>query len=303
MTDSSLSPEIPERLFANWRARLPDFYALTRIDRPIGILLLGWSMLWGLWVGADGWPGFKLFVIFALGCVLTRSAGCCINDYADRHFDGHVARTAKRPLATGRVLPGEALWLAAGMTGLAGLLVLLTNAATIQLAVVAVALAAAYPFCKRVTHLPQLVLGAAFGMSIPMAFAATTGSVPAIGWALFAVSLVWSTAYDTQYAMTDREDDIKIGIKSTAILFGRWDVLAVAAMQAAVLAGLAAIGLSLGYGVFWWLGLLIAASLAVYQIALIRDRDPARCFTAFLNNHYLGMAVFAGLAIDRALAG
>lgn len=303
MTDRSLSPGVSSRPFANWRKRLPDFMALTRLDRPIGILLLAWSMYWGLWIGADGWPGFKLFVIFTLGCILTRSAGCCINDYADRNFDGRVARTQNRPLASGRVLPAEALWLAAGLTLLAGVLVLLTNAATIQLALVAVALATVYPFCKRITHLPQLVLGAAFGMSIPMAFAATTGDVPTVGWALFVVSLIWSTAYDTQYAMADRDDDIRIGIKSTAILFGTWDVAAVALMQVAVLIGLAAIAWTLGFGQAWWLGLGVAGGLAVYQIHLIKDRDPRLCFQAFSNNHYFGMSVFAGLVVDRALAG
>ncbi len=298
MIDRSMSPDISQPLFANWRGRLPYFMSLTRLDRPIGILLLGWSMLWGLWIGAGGWPGFKLFAVFTVGCVLTRSAGCCINDYADRHFDGHVARTQQRPLASGHVLPAEALWLAGGLMALAGLLVLLTNLTTILLAVVAALLAAVYPFCKRVTHLPQLVLGAAFGMSIPMAFAATSGSVPAVGWALFAISLVWSTAYDTEYAMTDRDDDLKIGIKSTAILFGRFDVLAVALLLAAVLVGLIGVGLHLHYGVAWWLGLVGATASAGYQIHLIRDRDPAKCFQAFQHNQYFGLAVFAGLFVE-----
>ncbi len=302
MSDHPLTPEIPQALFANWRERLPDFIRLTRLNRPIGVLLLAWSMYWGLWLGAGGWPGIKLVVVFTVGCILTRSAGCCINDYADRHFDGFVARTTDRPIASGRVLPAEALWLAGGLTALAAVLLLFTNALTLWLAVLAAVLAAAYPFCKRVTHLPQIVLGAAFGMSIPMAFAATSGSVPPLGWAVFLISLIWSTAYDTEYAMTDRDDDLKIGVKSTAILLGRFDVAAVAIMLLAVLLGLAAVGAQLQFGFAWWLGLTGAAASAGYQIWLIRARDPANCFRAFLHNHYFGMSVFAGLFAEYALA-
>ncbi|MGB0865410.1 MAG: 4-hydroxybenzoate octaprenyltransferase [Granulosicoccaceae bacterium] len=283
-------------------ARRADFFQLTRMNKPIGILLLGWSMLWGLWIAAEGWPGWKLFLIFSLGTVLTRAAGCCINDYADRHVDGHVKRTQQRPLASGRVSENEALAFTAGLMFLAFLLVLMTNTLTIQLSFLALALALIYPFCKRWTHWPQVVLGAAFGMSIPMAFAATTNSVPGVGWVLFVLSVIWSVAYDTMYAMVDRDDDLKLGLKSTAILFGRYDVLIVMLCQAAVLLGLMAVGQSLGLGLYYYLGLLVAAGTVVYQYTLIKGRQREPCFAAFLNNHYTGMAVFAGLFAHYALS-
>lgn len=296
--DNTLKPLARPSLWARRR----DFVQLTRMDKPIGILLLGWSMLWGLWIAAEGWPGWKLFLIFALGTVLTRAAGCCINDYADRHVDGHVKRTRQRPLATGRVGEREALALTALLMALAFALVLLTNALTIQLSFVALALALVYPFCKRWTHWPQVVLGAAFAMGIPMAFAATTGAVPPVAWALFAISVVWSVGYDTMYAMVDRDDDLALGLKSTAILFGRYDVAIVTACQVAVLAGLALVGLWQGLGLFYWLGLAVASATVVYQFTLIRGREREPCFVAFLNNHYTGMAVFAGLALHYALS-
>jgi len=277
-----------------WQRR-SDFIQLTRMDKPIGILLLGWSMLWGLWIAAEGWPGWKLMLIFSLGTVLTRAAGCCINDYADRDFDGGVKRTQARPLATGAVSPKEALVLAAVLMFCAGILVLFTNMLTIQLSFVAVALAVVYPFCKRLTHWPQVVLGAAFGMGIPMAFAAVNGEVSAVGWCLFALSVVWSTAYDTMYAMVDRDDDLVLGLKSTAVLFGRYDVMITMAMQVLVLSGLVAIGVWLQLSVYFYAGLIVAAGTVYYQYTLIKSRDRARCFTAFLNNHYTGMAVFFGL--------
>jgi len=283
-----------------WQRRA-DFIQLTRLDKPIGILLLGWSMLWGLWIAAEGWPGWKLFIIFSLGTVLTRAAGCCINDYADRDFDGKVKRTQARPLATGRVEAKEALILAAVLMLLAFFLVLMTNALTIQLSFIALVLAAVYPFCKRLTYWPQVVLGAAFGMSVPMAFAAATNDVPPVAWALFVLSVIWSVAYDTMYAMVDRDDDLELGLKSTAILFGRYDVLIVMLCQAAVLLGLLAIGLSLGLGILFYIGLAVATGTVVYQYTLIRDRERDPCFVAFLNNHYTGMAVFAGLVAHFAL--
>jgi len=283
-----------------WQRRA-DFIQLTRLDKPIGILLLGWSMLWGLWIAAGGWPGWKLFIIFSLGTVLTRAAGCCINDYADRDFDGKVKRTQARPLATGRVEAKEALILAAVLMLLAFFLVLMTNALTIQLSFIALVLAAVYPFCKRLTYWPQVVLGAAFGMSVPMAFAAATNDVPPVAWALFVLSVIWSVAYDTMYAMVDRDDDLELGLKSTAILFGRYDVLIVMLCQAAVLLGLLAIGLSLGLGILFYIGLAVATGTVVYQYTLIRDRERDPCFVAFLNNHYTGMAVFAGLVAHFAL--
>lgn len=283
-------------------ARRRDFLALTRLDKPIGILLLGWSMLWGLWIGAEGWPGWKLFLVFSVGTVLTRSAGCCINDYADRKFDGRVKRTQHRPLATGRIQPREALVLTAILMALAFLLVLLTNALTIQLSLVALLLAVVYPFCKRWTSWPQVVLGAAFGMSIPMAFAATSGAVPALGWLLFVLSIIWSVAYDTMYAMVDRDDDLALGLKSTAILFGGQDVAIVMLCQTIVLLGLWVIGVQLGLSVYYDAGLLVAVGTVLYQYTLIKGRERGPCFTAFLNNHYTGMAVFAGLVAHYAVA-
>lgn len=282
-------------------ARREDFIQLTRMNKPIGILLLGWSMLWGLWIAAEGWPGWKLFLIFGIGTVLTRAAGCCINDYADRDFDGEVERTQARPLATGKVIPREALILAVVLMLLAFMLVLMTNALTVQLSFVAVLLAAVYPFCKRLTHWPQAVLGAAFGMGIPMAFAAVNNSVPPIAWCLFGLSIIWSVAYDTMYAMVDRDDDLKLGLKSTAILFGRYDVLIVMLCQAVVLSGLFAVGLALGLGLYFYLGLAVATATVLYQYLLIRNRERDPCLAAFLNNHYTGMAVFVGLATNYAL--
>ena len=283
-------------------ARRQDFVRLTRMNGPIGILLLGWSMLWGLWIAAEGWPGWKLFLIFSVGTVLTRAAGCCINDYADRHVDGRVKRTNTRPLATGRVTEAEALALTAGLMFLAFLLVLMTNALTIKLSFLALFLAVIYPFCKRWTHWPQVVLGAAFGMSVPMAFAAATNSVPPLAWALFTLSVIWSVAYDTMYAMVDRDDDLELGLKSTAILFARYDVLIVMMCQVVVLLGLLSIGLILGLSFYFYIGLAVAAGTVVYQYTLIRDRQRGPCFVAFLNNHYTGMAVFAGLFAHYAFA-
>lgn len=283
-------------------ARRRDFLALTRLDKPIGIMLLGWSMLWGLWIGAAGWPGWHLFVVFCLGAVLTRSAGCCINDYADRNFDGHVKRTQNRPLASGRILPREALILAALMMLIAFVLVLSTNWLTIKISMLALLLATVYPFCKRWTHWPQVVLGAAFGISIPMAFAATSGEVPALGWFLFVLSIVWSVAYDTMYAMVDRDDDLALGLKSTAVLFGQHDVVIVMLCQVIVLLGLWIIGEQLNLSAVYYAGLLVAVGTVIYQYTLIKDRERDPCFKAFLNNHYTGMAVFAGLVVHYAIA-
>ncbi len=281
-------------------ARRDDFIQLTRMGSPIGILLLGWSMLWGLWIAAEGWPGWKLFIIFCLGTVLTRAAGCCINDYADREFDGKVKRTHARPLTTGRVTAKEALVLTALLMLLAFGLVLMTNTLTVQLSFVAVLLAIIYPFCKRVTYWPQVVLGAAFGMSIPMAFAAVTNTVPAIAWSLFILSIIWSVAYDTMYAMVDRDDDLELGLKSTAILFGRYDVLIVMLCQVVVLVGLMGVGLALELSLVFYLGLAVAASTVFYQYSLIKNREREPCLVAFLNNHYTGMAVFIGLVAHYA---
>ncbi len=287
----------PKRL----RDRLYQYLVLVRLNRPIGIFLLLWPALWALWLAGSGQPPWPVVLIFVLGVVLMRSAGCAINDYADRHFDGQVARTRQRPLATGRVSPGEAIGVFVVLSLLAFVLVLQLNWQTIALSVVALALTVIYPFMKRFTHLPQLFLGAAFGWAIPMAFTAVTGSIPNYAWILFAATLIWALIYDTQYAMVDRADDLRIGIKSTAILFGRYDRLAIALLQILMLGLLLWVGQTAGLGVFYQLGLLTAAGLAIYQHYLIRNREPKLCFQAFLNNNYFGMAVFLGLAFDYGL--
>lgn len=277
------------------RERLYQYYLLTRLHRPIGIFLLLWPTLWALWIAAGGFPRLGVFVVFVLGVILMRSAGCVINDYADRHFDPHVARTRERPIASGRVTPREALGLFAALCVLAFLLVLTMNRLTIYLAFVGVVLAALYPFTKRYTHLPQVVLGMAFGWAIPMAFAAQAGEVPKVAWLLFVINVVWSVAYDSMYAMADRDEDLKIGVKSAAILFGDADRVIIGLLQGLMLLGLVLLGRELALGTPYYLGLVVALGLAVYQQYLIRDRRPAECFRAFLNNHWLGAAVFAGL--------
>lgn len=281
--------------------KLPHFVALTRLNRPIGIYLLMWPMLWALWFAAKGIPRLDVLLIFVLGTVLTRSAGCAINDYADRDFDAHVARTRERPLATGALSPGDALLATAVLLGAAFLLVLLTNALTVQLSLLAAALAVAYPFAKRYTHWPQLVLGAAFGFAIPMAYAAQTNTVPSQAWWLYLAAILWALAYDTLYAMADRDDDLKIGIKSTAILFGRHDLLAVGLIQVVVIALLTFVGWQAGRGIVYYLSLLSAFGFVGYQLWIARERNPARCVQAFLNNNWLGMTVFAGLVLDFAI--
>ncbi len=284
------------------RQRLVEYALLMRLHRPIGIFLLLWPTLWALWLAGDGHPRWDLVLIFISGVVLMRSAGCVINDYADRDFDRHVARTRDRPLTAGRVSPREALALFAVLVLAAFGLVLLLNRLTQVLAVAALALAVVYPFMKRITHLPQVVLGAAFAMSVPMAFAAQTGEVPRLAWLLYVTTLVWTVAYDTLYAMADREDDLRIGIKSTAILFGEADRLIVGLLQAMVIAGLYLVGRQAGLGWIYGLGLAAAAVLFGWQQFLIRRREPAACFEAFLNNNWVGAAVFAGLVLEY-LAG
>jgi 4-hydroxybenzoate polyprenyltransferase len=285
-----------------WRDRLYNYYLLVRLHRPIGIFLLMWPALWALWLAGEGQPPWSVVLIFVLGVVLMRSAGCAINDYADRDFDGHVARTNQRPLATGQVTPREAIGVFMVLSLIAFGLVLQLNWQTIALSFVALALTFVYPFMKRFTHVPQLFLGAAFGWAIPMAFTAVTGTIPLYAWVLFVATLIWALIYDTQYAMVDREDDLKIGIKSTAILFGRWDRMTVGLLQILMLGLLVWIGWETGRGVFYQAGLLAAAALSVYQQTLIRRRDPSLCFQAFLNNNYFGMAVFIGLVLDYAAA-
>jgi 4-hydroxybenzoate polyprenyltransferase len=278
------------------KERLSLYERLMRLDKPIGILLLLWPTLWALWLASDGQPGWLLTWIFVLGTVLMRSAGCVINDYADRDFDRHVERTKERPLTAGRVSVREALLLAAGLTLCAGLLILPLSKLVWALAVVAVFLAASYPFTKRFFAIPQAYLGIAFGFGIPMAFAAVQDTVSPLAWALLAANICWAIAYDTEYAMVDRNDDLRIGIRTSAITFGRYDVAAVMLCYAATLAILAGIGLHLGFGGFYYAGLVAAAGIAGYHYTLIRGRERMPCFKAFLHNNWLGAAVFAGIA-------
>ena len=266
-----------------------------RLDRPIGSLLLLWPTWWALWLAAEGWPGWHLFSVFTLGVLLMRSAGCVINDYFDRDFDSHVARTQDRPLATGELPPAHALWLFAGLALISFGLVLTLNLLTIGLSVVGALLAGSYPLLKRYTYLPQVYLGLAFGWGIPLAFAASTNSLPPLCWLLFTVNLLWTTAYDTLYAMVDRDDDIKIGLRSTAILFGDDDRLIIGLLQGGSLIGFILVGQRADLGGWYFVALLIAAGALVWQQWLIRDRSRSACFRAFLNNNTVGAAVFCGL--------
>ena len=274
------------------------FWQLARFDRPIGSLLLLWPTLWALFLAGDGFPKSDVLVVFVLGVVFMRAAGCVINDFADRNVDGHVKRTANRPMPLGKVSEREALGLFILLVLVSFLLVLTMNNLTIMLSVVAVMLAAAYPFMKRYTHLPQLVLGAAFGWSIPMAYAAQSGTLPTVAWLLFVANILWTVAYDTLYAMVDRDDDIKVGIKSTAILFGRFDKLIIGILQLVTIMLLIAIGglLHLNQGYYW--ALLVASALFVYQQMLIQGRQREQCFKAFLNNNYVGMVIFIGISLS-----
>lgn len=277
--------------------RLIQYAHLMRFNRPIGIYLLLWPTLWALWIAGVGHPDLLVVFVFVIGVVLMRSAGCVINDYADREFDPHVERSRDRPIAAGRVKPKEALALFAVLSLGAFGLVLLMNELTIWLSLVGVALAASYPFMKRYTHLPQVYLGAAFGWAVPMAFAAQTGGVPKVGWLLFVATVLWATVYDTMYGMVDREDDIKIGVKSTALLFGEADRAIIAIMQILFLGALLLIGQAADLGGYYYFGVLLAAALSIYQQYLIRNREPEYCFQAFLNNNWLGAAVFSGLVL------
>ncbi|MCP5161286.1 MAG: 4-hydroxybenzoate octaprenyltransferase [Hahellaceae bacterium] len=281
-----------------FKEQWPHYIQLMRLDRPIGTLLLLWPTLWSLWFAAKGFPHMDVLLIFCAGVVLMRSAGCVINDYADRNFDGHVERTQLRPLATGKVSSKEALVLFAVLLLAAFLLVLMTNAFTIWLSLGGVALATVYPFMKRHTYLPQVVLGAAFAWSVPMAYAAQTNALDSLVWLIYLATLLWTVAYDTQYAMVDREDDLKIGIKSTAILFGKADRLIIALLQTLTILTLWMLGMKAGRGSPYFVGVTLAAVLFVYQQHLIMHRHRADCFKAFLNNHWAGMVIFAGILID-----
>jgi 4-hydroxybenzoate polyprenyltransferase len=282
----------------NLYSRLLQYVYLIRLHRPIGILLLLWPTLWALWIASEGNPEPLILIVFVLGVILMRSAGCVINDYADRNFDPHVARTKDRPIASGKVSTIEALVLFVILCLMAFMLVLQLNKLTILMSFVGVLLAATYPFVKRHSHLPQVYLGAAFGWAVPMAFAAQTSGVPKIAWLLFISTVVWATVYDTMYGMVDREDDIKIGVKSTAILLGESDKRVIGLLQVLFFLSLLLVGQEAGLHTYYYLGLLLAAGLAVYQQFLIRDRDPNLCFQAFLNNSWLGAFVFAGIVLD-----
>jgi 4-hydroxybenzoate polyprenyltransferase len=274
------------------------YLQLIRFDRPIGTLLLLWPTLWALWIAADGVPSMKLLLIFSLGTLLMRSAGCAVNDLADRELDGSVTRTRGRPLVIGAISPNEALMVSATLALLAFVLVLFTNTLTILLSFAGACLAACYPFMKRYTHLPQLVLGAAFSWGIPMAFAAVTNTLPPELWLIFVANLLWTVAYDTEYAMVDREDDLRVGIKSTAILFGELDRHIVGALQVMALLALLLTGQRFELGWVYFASVAAAGSLFAYQQLLIRARKPEDCFKAFLNNNWVGAAVFVGLALD-----
>ena len=276
--------------------KLDAYERLMRLDKPIGILLLLWPTLWALWIATRGKPDWIVLLVFVTGTVLMRSAGCVMNDIADRKYDGLVERTKNRPLATGEVSVKEAYILVAGLSLLAFCLVLFFNKSTILLSFAALFLAASYPFTKRFLAIPQAYLGIAFGFGIPMAFAAVNDYIPPIAWLLLAANVFWAIAYDTEYAMVDRDDDLKIGIKSSAIFFGQYDVFAVMLCYAAMLSLLAYIGHALGFGVFYNLGLLLALALILLQYQAIKNRVKADCFKAFLQNNWIGLVIFAGIA-------
>ena len=289
---------VPEPI---WRERLRQYWALVRGDRPIGGLLLLWPTWWGLWLAAKGVPPVWPWVVFTLGVWLTRSAGCVINDYADRWLDPNVERTKARPLATGAVSGREALAVFAVLMLVAFALVLTMNRLTIYMSVVGVFLAASYPYLKRYTYLPQVYLGMAFGWGIPMGFAALTGSVPPVAWVLYVANIFWATAYDTWYAMVDRDDDLRMGAKSTAILFGDMDLVALGVLYTCMFVALALVGRDAGMGLYYWIGLGVALLLVAWEFVIARGRSREACFRAFLHNHWVGMAIFAGIAADFAL--
>ncbi len=278
--------------------RLEQYALLVRLDKPIGILLLLWPTLISLWIAAQGWPDTRVLVVFVLGVILMRSAGCAINDYADRHIDGNVARTKNRPLVSGKVSPKEALAVFVVLCLCAFGLVLLMNTLTIIMSLAGAALAASYPFMKRYHFLPQVHLGAAFGWTVPMAFTAQANELTPLTWLLFLATVLWTTAYDTMYAMADREDDLKIGVKSTAILFGPLDKKIIGVLQAMLIMALILIGHRAELSGFYYTGVTAATVLAIWQQYLIRNREPARCFQAFLNNNWFGMVLFIGIVLD-----
>ncbi|MDR3478252.1 MAG: 4-hydroxybenzoate octaprenyltransferase [Gammaproteobacteria bacterium] len=281
--------------------KLKPYALLMRLDKPIGILLLLWPTLWAIGFASKGHPNYRVLTVFILGVILMRSAGCIINDFADRHFDLHVARTRTRPLATGAIGTKAALGLFCLLCLCAFLLVLLLNRYTVYLSVIGAFLAVIYPYLKRVTHLPQLGLGLAFSWGVPMAFAAENNHIPSVAWLLFLTAALWPVIYDTMYAMTDRNDDHKIGVKSTAILFGRKDRLIIGLLQCIFLLALSWVGYLFMMSLPYYLCLIFAAGLFVYQQVLLKDRDPALSFKAFLNNHWVGFVIFVGIAWSYAI--
>lgn len=278
--------------------RLRLYLQLARLHRPIGILLLLWPTLWGVWISGNGHPAWSIVFIFTLGTVLMRSAGCVINDYADRDIDKHVKRTKDRPLTSGKVSSREALLLAAALAAVSFLLILPLNNLTLLLSIPAVFLAASYPFTKRFLAIPQAYLGIAFGFGIPMAFAASLDNVPPVAWVLLLANVFWAIAYDTEYAMVDRDDDIHLGIHSSALFFGKFDVIAVMLCYGIALALLAMAGLMAGLGLAYFVGLAVAEGIALHHYKLIKDRNREKCFEAFLHNNWLGAAVFIGLVVN-----
>ncbi len=294
------NPVAPTR-WQRVRGRIDAYERLLRLDKPIGTALLLWPTLSALWLATEGAPSWLLVVVFVTGTVLMRSAGCAVNDWADRRYDARVERTASRPMATGEVAPREALLLAAVLACCAFLLVLATNLTAVLWSFPAVLIAFVYPFFKRFFALPQAFLGIAFSFGIPMAFAAAQGQVPPFAVALTAINLFWVIAYDTEYAMVDRDDDRKIGIRTSAITFGRFDVAAIALCYAVYVAGMAWVGVERAMGPVYFAGVTVAAVLATYHVVLIRGRERMACFRAFLHNHWLGLAIFAGIALDYAI--
>jgi len=284
-------------------SNIKAYWLLTRMHKPIGSMLLLWPMYWALWIAGHGRPDILVLIVFTLGVVLMRSAGCVINDYADRKIDPHVSRTKERPLATGQVSSTEALQLFFVLLLISLLLVLLMNTLTLYLSLGAVLLAALYPFTKRHTHLPQIFLGMAFGWAVPMVFAAQTNSVPPLAWLIFVATVIWAVVYDTMYAMVDRDDDLKIGVKSTAILFGDLDKVLIGFFQLLFFIALIMIGQKAELGTLYFVSIFVALMFAIYHQMLIKDREPAKCMKAFLNNNWLGFAVFIGIAVDYVAKG
>ncbi len=278
-----------------------DYIRLTRLNRPVGVLLLLWPTLWALWIAAEGVPNSKILFIFIVGTILMRSAGCVINDFADREFDKHVERTKDRPLTSGRILPHYAIILCLILSLIALILVMMTNELTIFLAIIGVVLMTAYPFMKRFTDFPQVVLGAAFAMAIPMSFSAQLNTIPAYSWLLYVAVLLWTVAYDTEYAMVDREDDLKIGIRSTAIRFGEYDRLMIGFLHVIMLIILLSLGMHLNLSIWFYMGIIIAVGLFGYQQYLIQDRYREKCFQAFLNNQWVGGFIFLGIFLHYYL--